>query len=378
MKIVEVRTFISGYAAFVKVFTDEGITGLGEVTLDGRELTAIRAVEHYRAQLIGKDPFNTEDIWQTLYRGTFWRGGPALLTALSGVDIALWDIKGKALGTPVYNLLGGRVRDKILVYCHIGGDSAEELCRNGVGKVEDGYRVLRVAVDPPGDWNTPFEPGPAIRRHVERFKRLREAVGDDIEICTDVHTRLSPARAVEFCNALAPYRPYFVEDPIRSESPEAFQVLRAHTNVPLATGEQLGAKWDFRTLIERDCIDYVRADLIHCGGLTEARKIAALAETHYQEMALHNAASPVCGLASLHLDLAVPNFLVQEFSLHPAQRGRWDRVLQFDFEFRDGYVTIPPSPGLGVELREEVCDGGAFQMRELPHLRREDGSFQDW
>ena len=377
MKITDVTTLTFGHAAFVQVHTDEGITGLGEITLDGRELTAVRAIEHFRAQLVDRDPFDIERIWQTLYRGTFWRGGPALLTALSGLDIALWDLKGKALHTPVFNLLGGRARDRILVYCHIGGQDEDELCRHGLQKVEAGYRVLRIAPDPRGGWDAPFEPGPAIRRHVKMFRALRAAVGDEIEICTDVHTRLSPARAIEYCNALAEYRPYFVEDPIRSESPEAFALLRAHTSVPLATGEQLGAKWDFRNLIENDWIDYVRADLIHCGGLTEGRKIAAMAETHYQEMTLHNAASPVCGMASLHLDHALPNFLVQEFGLDRNNRQRWDQILDFDFEFKDGYVTIPPRPGLGIELRQPLRPD-EFRMWELPHLHREDGSFQDW
>lgn len=374
MKIIDVKTFTYEHQAFVKIYTDEGINGLGEITLDGRELTAIKAIEHYTPLLIGRNPMDIEHIWQMIYRGSFWRGGPTLLTALSGVDIALWDIKGKALNTPVYNLLGGKVRERIIAYCHVGGETAEELIRNAMNRLEQGYKILRVALDPPGGWHTPFEPGPSVRRGVALFKALREAVGEDIEIITDVHTRLSPTRAIEYCNAIAEYRPLFVEDPIRSENPKAFKYLRSQTNVPLATGEQLGAKWDFSSIIENDWVDYIRLDLVRSGGFTEGRKIAAMAETHYQEMALHNALSPVCGMSSIHFCYAVPNMIALEFNGYDyAQYPH----LQFEYEFRDGYLTLSDQPGLGIELLEDNTSD-AFVMRELPHLRREDGSFQDW
>jgi len=371
MKISDVWTFLVGHSAFVQIYTDEGIVGLGEVTLDGRQLAAVKAVEHFTPVLLGLDPMNTEHIWQRLYRGSFWRGGPVLLTALSGIDLALWDIKGKALGTPVYNLLGGKAREKILVYRHIGGRTADELCAAALRMLGQGYRVLRICpLDLP---DGPFEPGSVVRRSTAFFKQLRQTVGEDVEIVIDVHTRLSPPRAVELCNALAEYRPFFVEDPIRSESPEAFGLLRGQTRVPLATGEQLGAKWSFRALIENDWVDYIRADLCRSGGLTEVRKIAAMAETHCQEMALHNALSPVCAIASVHLSHALPNVLVLEFGDY----GRYSRFLDFECEIKDGYVTIPPRPGLGIEMKEAGATD-PFVMRELPHLRREDGAFQDW
>jgi galactonate dehydratase len=284
------ETNIGGYRfVFVKIITDEGFYGLGEITLDGRLTTVIKAIDHLKPLLIGRSPLDTEHIWQDIYRGTFWRGGPVLLTALSGVDIALWDIKGKAFNVPVYDLIGGKARKKILVYGHAGGKTKEELAENSLKRIEQGYRVIRICPSDVDVINGVFELGPAIRRSVKFFSHLRKVVGEDIDIIYEVHTRLSPANAIELCNAIAEFRPMFVEDPIRTESPEAFELLRAHTNVHLATGEQLGAKWDFRTLIEKDLIDYIRADVCHCGGITETLKIAAMAETHYQEIALHHA-----------------------------------------------------------------------------------------
>lgn len=376
MKITEVKTLTVDRFVFVKINTDEGFSGLGEITLDGRLTTVVKAMDHLAPLLIGRSPLDTEHIWQDIYRGTFWRGGPVLLTALSGVDIALWDIKGKAFNVPVYDLIGGKARKKILVYGHAGGKTKEELAENSLKRIEQGYRVIRICPSDVDVIDGIFEPGPAIRRSVKFFSHLRKVVGEDIGIIYEVHTRLSPANAIELCNAIAEFRPMFVEDPIRSESPEAFALLRAHTDVHLATGEQLGAKWDFRTLIEKDLIDYIRADVCHCGGITETLKIAAMAETHYQEMALHHAMSPVCGFASLHVDYAIPNFLVQEFNV-PDKRDKRFSYLDYDLTLKDGYLTIPDRPGLGIDI-DETAGNKSLRIAELPHWRREDGSVQEW
>jgi len=371
MKITDVRKIFSRNNLYLKVITDEGIYGVGECTLNTRQLGVAGVLDHLKPVLIGQNPMNIEHIWQDIFRGTFWRGGPVLQSALSAVDAALWDIKGKALNTPVYNLLGGAAREKILVYTHVRGYELEEFGEDALRKVEQGYKVLRICPhDIPG---TVYEPGPLIRRSVKFMEHLRKLVGEDIEIILEVHTRLNPARAIELCNAVADLRPLFVEDPLRSDSPEAFKVLREHTNVPLATGEKFGPKWDYRYIIENDLIDYVRTDVCNCGGLTEAKKIAALAETHYQEMAPHGLPSMVGTMTALHLDMAIPNLLVQEFFFTREK----DHYIRYNIEFKDGYVSIPPAPGLGVDIIEEACTE-TFEMVEHPHWRREDGSVQDW
>jgi L-alanine-DL-glutamate epimerase-like enolase superfamily enzyme len=373
MKIRSIEPIVVGHYVLVQITTDDGLTGLGEATVDGRELASVEAIRHIAAYLAGHDATRIEHIWQDVFRGQFWRGGPVLLSAISGIDIALWDLNARALGVPIWRLLGGQVRERVLVYRHVYANTPEGLADEGLAAVADGYRVLRISpTDPFGE---PFEPGPAIRQAVRFFGAIRRAVGDEIEIIFEVHTRLSPHRAIELCNAIKEYRPLFVEDPIRSENPASFALLRQHTSVPIGTGEQLGPKWSFRELIERDLIDYLRVDLCHSGGITEGKKIAAMGEAHYQELALHNALSPVCTMASLHLDVAVPNFGVQEYM--PA-RPMWEEVLRGLPVCRDGYLEVPTGPGLGLELDHEAAARYPYTPRELPHWRRADGSVQDW
>lgn len=370
MKICEVKRVFDGNNLYVKIITDEGIYGIGECTLNTRQLAVDGALQHIESLLIGKDPRKIEYIWQDIYRGTFWRGGPVLMSALSGIDMALWDIKGKALKTSVYNLLGGACRDKIKVYCHVGGYTFEEFAKNAIKRIEQGYKVLRICPhDIPG---LIYEPGPLVRKSVQFMKQLRHVIGDDIEIIFEVHTRLTPTRAIELCNAIEEYRPLFVEDPTYSDSPEAYRVIREHTNVPLATGEKLGAKWDYKFLIENDMVDYIRTDLCSCGGISEARKIAAMAEVHYMEMAPHGVSSMVGMMTTLNFDLSVPNFQVQEFNYDSSKADNLD----YEIKFEDGYVKIPDRPGLGIELDEHKTK--SFIMAEHPHLSREDGTVQAW
>ena len=366
MKITDIKSIRSARQQYVLVETDEGITGLGEGTLHTRELAVEGALVNMREYLIGKDPERIEHLWQDVFRGTFWRGGPVLQSALSAIDMALWDIKGKALGVPVYQLLGGKCRDKLRVYVNVGGKTPEQLAENGLKAVEKGYTILRICSLDNHDGY--FEPGMQVRRSEKYIKALREAVGEDIEIIYECHTRLSPPRAIELCNRIAPYHPFFVEDPLRADSPEMFRVLRSHTNVPLGTGEKFGAKWDYKCLIEEDLIDYLRTDICNCGGITEMRKIAAYGETHYMEMVPHGV--PHVGfLAAMHVDFAVPNFMCQEDWLsasHPA----W---LDYDVTFKDGFLTMGDRPGLIDLTALEPTD-----TYEHPHWRREDGTVQDW
>ncbi|MBE6999752.1 MAG: galactonate dehydratase [Clostridia bacterium] len=370
MKITDIKNFHSTRNHYVVVETDEGITGVGEASLHTRELAVEGAVLGIRDYLIGKDPMRIEHLWQDVFRGTFWRGGPVLQAALSGIDIALWDIKGKALNTPVYNLLGGKCRDKLLVYLGIGGDTPEEVAENGIKAVEMGYKALRFCTI--GEAKAPYcEPGVEVRKSEKCMKALREAVGDDIEIVFECHTRLSPPRAIELCNRIADYHPFFVEDPLRADSPEMYRVVRQHTNVPLGTGEKFGAKWDYKCLIEEDLIDYLRTDICNCGGITEMRKIAAYGETHYMEMVPHGV-EHVGFLASMHVDFAVPNFICQEDWLsrkHPS----W---LDYDVTFKDGYLTMGDRPGLGIDIDFDALE--PIYTYEHPHWRRADGTVQDW
>lgn len=370
MKITEVRRILYGSNHYVVVDTDEGIHGVGECTLNTRQLAVDGGLEHLTPLLVGRDPMRIEHIWQDIFRGSFWRGGPVMLSALSAVDAALWDIKGKALNTPVYNLLGGACRDKIRIYGHVGGYTLEEFGRNADAKVEQGYTVLRICPhDIPGG---PYEPGEMVRRSVKFMKFLRQRVGEDIEIIFEIHTRLTPPRAIELCNAIAEYRPLFVEDPLRADSPESFRVLREHTNMSLGTGEKFGALWDYKYLIENDMIDYIRTDICNCGGISQARKIAAMAEAHYMEMVPHGLPGMVGVMTALNFDLATPNFLCQELNYNAVKPENLD----YDITFKDGFITMSDRPGLGIEIDESRKK--SFVMSEHPHWRRQDGTVQDW
>ena len=371
MKITDLKVFPVNQFVYVKIVTDEDIYGIGEASLSGRSIAVVEALEHIKPLLIGQDATRIEHIWQDIFRGTFWRGGPVLQSALAGIDIALWDLAGKALGVPTYRLLGGATRDKVLVYRHTGGGTPEQLVEHAQGLLDEGWRVLRFS--PINGIEGGFNPKRAILRAVDHFEALRDAVGDEVEIILEIHTRLTPIRAIELCNAIEEYHPFFVEDPIRSENPGSFATLRTHTNVPIGTGEQLTTKWAFRELIEGELIDYLRVDICHSGGITEGKKIAVMGEVHYQELALHYTGSPVSTAAMLHLNLSVPNCAVQEFA--PIDN---DAVIQHEMRVTDGYLFPSDLPGLGIDLDEEVAAAHSHRASEPPHWRREDGSVQDW
>lgn len=361
---------------FVVVDTDEGIYGVGESGLTGRELAVVGAIEHFKTLLIGQDATRTEHIWQLLSRGGFFPHGKILGSAIAAIDIALWDIKGKALGVPVYDLLGGRVREKVVCYCHLHGQGSSDtkaLVENAQTRVAEGWRFVR--------WGLPteedvLEPTRAVQRSIAQFRDLREALGDEIELCFDIHTRLSPADSITLCREVLPFRPFFMEDPIRSESPQAFHLLRQKIDAPLAVGEQFASKWDFRELIDNDLIDYARIDLCIAGGLTEAKKIAGWCEGHYIDIAVHNPLGPVCTSACLHFNLTIPNFGVQEQPQKPGMR--LNDIISGQPSWEDGYLVPSNAPGLGIEFNREVAEANPFSMTELPHLHREDGSFTNW
>ena len=374
MKITDLKVFPVHNWVFVKLMTDEGISGLGEASLSGRNSAVVSALQdHLRPLLLGQDGTRIEHIWQDIFRGTFWRGGPVLQSALAGIDIALWDLNAKSLGVPVYRLLGGKCRDRVLIYRHVGGKDPQELVERSQQLLDEGIKVLRIS--PTDIGGGLFEASEATRNSVRFFGALREGVGDEPEVIFEVHTRMTPVQAITLCNAIEPFRPYFVEDPIRSENPASFAHLRQHTNVPIGTGEQLSNKWAFRELIEGDLVDYLRVDICHSGGITEGKKIAVMGEVHYQELALHYTASWVSAVAMMHLNLSVPNCAVQEFNPPP----EWlSEVILNPPEVVDGYLVPGDAPGLGIDLDEEAAAAHPPTDREPPHLRRPDGSVNDW
>jgi L-alanine-DL-glutamate epimerase-like enolase superfamily enzyme len=361
---------------FVVVDTDEGIYGVGEAGLTRRDAAIAGVCRDYASLLIGEDPFRIEHHWQRLSRGFFFPHDRIAGSALAAIDIALWDIMGKALGVPVYQLLGGRVRDKQVVYPHTGGGTPELLVERCQKLYEQGWKFVRFSPNTGKDGR--FEPSEAVRESVKMFEAVRNALGDKVEICFDVHTRLDPADAIVLCRAVEPYRPFFMEDPIRSEGPNSFRHLRQHVHTPLAAGEQFASKWEFRQFIDEDLIDYARIDLCICGGISEAKKVAGWAETHYIKLATHNPLGPVSSAACLHLNLATSNVGVMEQPQLPGTA--MTNAVPGQMTWEDGYLLPPTKPGLGIEFDREAA-------RKLPYpeggvhrglLHRDDGSFTNW
>jgi galactonate dehydratase len=392
MKITDVKTFIinsreSGRNfTFVKIYTDEGITGLGEAGVTGKELAVEGLVRTYREFLVGMDPSRIEHIWQTLWRGQFFRGGHIHGATVAAIDLALWDLRGKTLGVPVYDLLGGKTRDYAACYCHVqqrqaaaGGDVSgiDAMVTYARERVSEGWRYIRFGVGEgsSSDRDGTYEQAQAAQWTVDAFSSLREAVGPDIGICVDFHQRTTPAYAIQLARELEPMRPFFIEDPIRAENPSQFAYLRQHVDVPIATGEQLASKWEWQQLIEDDLMDYCRIDLCICGGLTEARKVAGWCETHYIEQVPHNPLGPVSTAACLHFDLSTPLFAVQELVWRPDVLSD---ILQTDMRLEGGKLFSGGVPGLGVELDEDAALAHPYVPQGLLILHRDDNSVSDW
>jgi L-alanine-DL-glutamate epimerase-like enolase superfamily enzyme len=379
MKITNIETYpVWGGGRnflFVVIDTDEGIHGVGEAGLTGRELAVIGGIEHFKPLLIGENPFRIEYIWQKLFRGGFFPAQRILTSAIGAIDIALWDIKGKALGVPIYELLGGLSRDKVVCYPHNRGHAREvqPLIDSCLETKEEGWKFVRLGLPQDGEI---LEPRQAVLTAIKQLQAVREAVGDEIEICFDVHTRLDLPDALWLCREVEALRPFFIEDPLRSENPDSFKTLRMRTTVPLAAGEQFSSKWEFRQLIEEEWIDYARIDLCIAGGMTEAQKIAGWCETHYIKLATHNPLGPVSSAACLQLNLAAALVGVQE---QPAKTGTvLTDVVPVQPVWENGYLLPPTLPGLGIEFDRDAARAHPMQMRELPHLRRLDGSVTNW
>jgi L-alanine-DL-glutamate epimerase-like enolase superfamily enzyme len=379
MKITALKTFVhTAGNTFVKVETDEGLYGIGEAGLKRRGRAIAEVVKGFEPDVVGADPSRIEHLWQTMFRGGFFPGGVIQSAAVSAVDIALWDLKGKALGVPVYELLGGLTREKVACYPHIGErDAIERLVANCVERQAEGWQFARWGMsDPTGDGNA-FEPRRAVNYGIAQVKAVREACGEEFGICVDVHTRLDPAAAIEFCKAVEPYRPFFIEDPIRSESTQALRLIRQQTSVPIAVGEQWDSKWAFQQVIEEDLMDYCRVDLCIAGGITEAKKIAGWCETHYIHLAPHNPLGPVSTAACLHLCLSSPLVGVQELPRIPGTT--LTDIFPKQVPYEAGHLLVPEGPGLGIEFNEEAFESVEPYVAGKGHyFLRDDGSYTNW
>ena len=382
----------------VKLETEDGLSGLGDATLNGRELAvASYLTDHVIPLLVGRDARRIEDIWQFLYKGAYWRRGPVTMSAIAAVDTALWDIKGKALGAPVYQLLGGASREAVRVYGHASGESIDEVI-TAVGRYrERGYTAVRAQCAVPGVTRTygiggtdayePAERGtlveslwdsaPYLQTVPALFDRLRQAFGPDVHLLHDVHHRLTPIEAARLGKALEPYHLFWMEDPTPAENQESFRLIRQHTTTPLAVGEVFNSIHDCRELIQQQLIDYIRTTVVHAGGLSHLRKIASLAELYQVRTGSHGATdlSPVCMAAALHFDLSVHNFGIQEYMPHSADT---DRVFPHGYTFEDGMMHPGDRPGLGVEIDETLAATFPYQRAYLPIARLTDGTAHDW
>lgn len=363
---------------FVEVRTDAGITGIGEASLEGKTEAVVGALRDISSYLIGEDPTRIEHHWQAIYRHSFWRGGMVVGSAISGVEQALWDILGKALGVPVYELLGGRVRDRVRLYANgPRGDSPEEIAESCVRIVEAGWGALKLV----GSGAMPGVAGqPELRAARRQIELIREAVGPEIDILIDCHGRLNPTTAVQLADALEEYDIFFFEEPVLPEDPAGMKAVKERITIPVATGERLFTKWGFRDILEMGAADVLQPDLAHCGGIWEARKIAAVAEIDYAGIAPHNPYSWLLTMASIQLDFTIPNFTIQEFLIdHPpevealfAERFTWQP---------GGWVDPPAKPGLGVELDWEYLrahEERPYQQTFQASLWHVDGSVADW
>jgi mannonate dehydratase len=383
----------------LKIETKDGVTGLGDATLNGRELAVASYLsDHVIPCLIGRDAHRIEDIWQYLYRGAYWRRGPVTMSAIAAVDMALWDIKAKVAGLPLYQLLGGASREGAMVYGHANGQTIEETIAAARDYIRLGYKAVRLQCGVPGlpstygvskdkmfyepaDADLPTENVWSTSRYMrvvpELFAAARERLGWDVHLLHDAHHRLTPIEAGRLGKDLEPYRPFWLEDPTPAENQDKLRLIRQHTTTPIAIGEIFSSIWDAKQLIQEQLIDYLRATVVHAGGITHLRRIASFADMFGVRTGCHGATdlSPVTMAAALHFDLSVPNFGIQEYMRHTDET---DAVFPHAYSFSDGYLHPREQPGLGVEIDEELAAKYPYKRAYLPVNRLEDGTMHDW
>ncbi len=387
MKITNIETIVVNARMrnwiFVKVLTDQpGLYGWGEATLEWKTKGVVGSVEDLKPLIIGQDPRRIEHIWQIMHRQYFWRGGIVTMSAMSGIDQALWDIKGKEVGKPVCELLGGPVRDQLRLYDHLGGGSLEGMYKTGgpedfarlIG--ESKARGFTAAKGMPIPISEPIESAATLRRAADTVKAMREAVGDHFDIMLDLHARCTPAAAIQFGRLLEDYNLYWYEEPCWPEHVDGLVEVARALRFPIATGERLVGRWEFRELLEKRACAIIQPDVSHCGGISEARRIAAMAETYSVTVACHNPQGPISTAASLHVGFATPNYLIQEIVWNDVP-WRMD-VVTTGYDVTRGSVEAPTAPGLGIEVNE--TEARKYSAREevlMPAFRR-DGSVADW
>jgi mannonate dehydratase len=402
MKIVDAKVIVccpGRNFVTLKVTTEDGVYGLGDATLNGRELSvASYLTDHVVPLLIGCDARRIEDTWQYLYKGAYWRRGPVIMTAISAVDTALWDIKAKTLNAPLYQLLGGASRDAVLVYGHASGADIEKTVEAFGKYLELGYKAVRAQSGIPGlnstygvgrgvmayepaEKNAPPENQWSTEHYLsfvpQLFARLRKEFGPQVHILHDAHHRLTPIEAARLGKDLEPYRPFWLEDPTPAELQESFRLIRQHTTTPLAVGEVFNTIYDCQQLIQEQLIDFIRTTVVHAGGITHLRKIASLAELYQVRTGSHGATdlSPVCMGAALHFDLSVHNFGIQEYMHHTEET---DQVFPHAYSFQDGVMYPGDAPGIGVDIDESLAAKYPYQRAYLPINRKLDGTMHSW
>jgi mannonate dehydratase len=382
----------------LKLTTDDGLTGVGDATLNGRELAVACYLEdHVCPLLVGLEADRIEDTWQLLYKGAYWRRGPVTMAAIGAVDTALWDIKGKVAGLPVYQLLGGRARTGVMVYGHASGETIDQALDDVQAYLDRGYLAVRAQAAVPGlkdvygvsPGDAFYEPAASglkettwaseayLRFAPELLGAVRERFGFEFHLLHDAHHRLTPIEAARLGRDLEPFRLFWLEDPVPAERQDAFRLIRQHTTIPLAVGEVFNSIWDCQQLITEQLIDYIRMDVSHAGGISHLRKVFSLAELYDVKTGSHGATdlSPVCLAAALHVDISVPNFGIQEYMLHTAQT---DAVFPHDYRLADGYLHPGESPGLGVDIDEGLAAQHPYRAAYLPVARRIDGTVHSW
>lgn len=384
MKISDIKCYPVwiGYRNYlvVKVETDTEVFGLGESGLSGREKAVIGAIHHFRQWLIERDPMRIGALWQEMYRSQYFEGGRVLTAAISAIDIALHDIKAKAFGVPVYEILGGKQRDHILGFATTPARTGPEVLKQVQTLVQNGWKVIRLMPLQTQEESGVFEPRESLQVTADWISRIREACGPELILGIDYHHRLSPAETLSFCQRISSGAIDFLEEPIRAEMPDSYRSLRNRVPVPLAIGEEFASKWQFAPYLEGGLTDFARLDLCNVGGFTEAMKIAGLAEAHYIDLMPHNPLGPICTAATIHFCAAVPNLAWLEIRDSLMERKNLDALDLFpQLPILEGTsFPVPDRPGLGVGFNEELAKTQTFQYWEPPHLRRRDGSYTNW
>jgi galactonate dehydratase len=377
MTITGVKTFVVGQKVYVKILTNKGVTGLGECWTESLAHTVDAAIQDLSRIIIGRDPTNIEFIWQALFRWPRQRGGNILNGAISAIEIALWDILGKVLEAPIYKCLGGAARDKVRLYCHVGGKTPKEMAESVRRSVKDeGFTIVRTGIA----WSEPVTKRPwNLKLAVSLVEAMREAAGDNVDIIDDAHGLMTPVMVLEYLTAIEPYRMMYVEDPVQPENMDGLKWIRDHTRVPIGIGESNYTKLGFKDIIHNHLANYVRPDVYWAGGISECKKIGAMAEANFIDMTLHGGFSPVHSLASLHVAAATPNCVAAETHTLP-RSPEWVKDLFYgdDIVYKDGYAQLPTKPGLGCDLDENVAAKHPYEEEENPHYVYDDGSVSDW